>query len=106
MGLLKHFRSRSKLKTDEKANGKVNGKANGQVYYPAAVAPGRDYIGRLPPKVLKQIFEYICPHTLDQSYEASEKVEVGDGCMLCDLRDLANCAKARRGWYQIAQELL
>jgi hypothetical protein len=102
MGLLKHFRSRSKLKNEEKANGKTNG----HVYYPAVVAPGRDYIGRLPPKVLRQIFEYVCPHTLDQSYVPSEKAEVGDGCMLCDLRDLANCAKARRGWYQTAQELL
>jgi hypothetical protein len=98
MGLLKHFRSRSKLKTEEKSNG--------QVYYPASPAPARDYIGRLPPKVVKKIFEYVCPHTLDQSYEASEKAEVSDGCMLCDLRDLARCAQTRRGWYQIAQELL
>jgi hypothetical protein len=99
MGLLKHFRSRSKLKTDEKPNG------NGHVYYPGA-AMGRDYTARLPPKVLKNIFEFVCPHTLDHSYEVSEHAEIADGCMLCDLRDLAHCAQVRRDWYQSAQELL
>jgi hypothetical protein len=98
MGLLKHFRSRSKLKTEDTSNG--------QVRHPPLPTQGRDCIARLPPKVLKKIFEYVCPHTLDRSYEASEKAEVGDGCMLCDLRDLARCAQTRRGWYQLAQELL
>jgi len=98
MGLLKHFRSRSKLKNDEKADG--------QAYYPTPVPLGRDYTARLPPNVVRNIFRFVCPHTLDKSYEVSENADVADGCMLCDLRDLAHCAQTRRGWYQTAQELL
>lgn len=98
MGLLKHLRSHSKLTGEEKQNGQCN----------FAVQPvaGADYITKLPTKVLKHIFEFVCPHTLDKSYEVQERVDVGDGCMLCDLRDLAHCAAVRRSWYQPAQEQL
>ena len=99
MGLLKHFRSRTKLTAEGNQNDPFN--------YPVQPAiPGRDYITVLPPKVLKIIFEFICPHTLEKSYEAGERADVGDGCMLCDLRDLAHCAAVSRSWYRPAQELL
>jgi hypothetical protein len=101
MGLLKHFKSRPKLRSDEKT-----GSTNGHVYYPSPALPGRDYIQRLPPKVVRRIFEFVCPHTLDRSYDISENSQVGDSCMLCDIRDLAHCAAARRDWYQLAQTLL
>jgi hypothetical protein len=97
MGLLKHFRSRSKLKEQEKMNG--------QVQFPRIT--GHDYIVSLPPKVLTKIFGYVCPHTADRSYEVSEHSPINtDGCMLCDLRDLSHCAMTRRDWYRPAQELL
>ena len=97
MGLLKHFRSRSKLKDTEKTNG--------HVYYPRVT--GHDYIASLPPKVLTKIFGYVCPHTADRSYDVSEHAAVdNDACMLCDLRDLSHCAQTRRDWYRPAQELL
>ncbi|KAI9674305.1 MAG: hypothetical protein M1822_009554 [Bathelium mastoideum] len=31
---------------------------------------------------------------------------IGDGCPLCDLRDLSNCAQVCREWYAVAQRLL
>jgi len=98
MGLLKHFRSRSKLGSDYKQNARVD--------YSVQPVAGRDYIARLPPRLLKYIFEFLCPHTLDKSYDVSEKADVGDGCMLCDLRDLAHCAAVRSSWYQPAQQQL
>lgn len=98
MGLLKQFRSRSKLAAEEKQNGQYN--------YPVQPVAGRDHITRLPTEVLKRIFEFVCPHTIEKSYESSDRVDIGDGCMLCDLRDLARCAAVGRCWYQPAQEQL
>lgn len=104
MGLLKHFRSANKLK--ENGAEKLNGKSNGDVFYPGAHA-GRDYISRCPPKVLTKIFEYVCPHALDKTYEACEDTNLDDdGCPLCDMRDLSHCARTRRDWYRPATELL
>ncbi|KAF2436870.1 hypothetical protein EJ08DRAFT_691183 [Tothia fuscella] len=103
MGLFKRMRSRPKLEHDEKTNGHGT---NGHIYYPSQPLPGRDFIQRLPAKIVQNIFEYVCPHVLDRSYDISENSQVGESCMLCDLRDLAHCAGVRRDWYQLAQELL
>lgn len=99
MGFMKHFRSKSKQKEKSKSKG-----SNGAVYYP--VPRGRDYSCKLPDKVLKLIFSYVCPHAEDGSYESCEDSQLGDGCMLCDLRDLSNCAQVRRSWYPPAAGLL
>lgn len=95
MGLLKQFRSRSRLAAESALVG-------------CSVQPvaGRDYIVRLPPRLIRYIFEFACPHALDKGYDVSEKVDVGDGCMLCDLRDLAHCAAVRSSWYWLAQQQL
>jgi len=95
MGLLNHFRSRSRL-TAESA----------RVDYSVQPVVGRDYIARLPPKLVQYVFEFVCPHSVDKGYDVSEKADVGDGCMLCDLRDLAHCAAVRSSWYRLAQQLL
>nr|POE72774.1 hypothetical protein CFP56_30713 [Quercus suber] len=100
MGLLKHFRSKSRLRENS---------TPARVYTSSQAPPargGRDFTSRLPAKVLGQIFTYVCPHTQDTSYEPSERSQIGDGCMLCDLRDLAKCAQVCRKWYGIAQALL
>lgn len=103
MGLLKHFRSRSRISNkDESDYRSATSAANGYAYQ----AAGHDCTQRLPAKVLDNIFAHLCPHTLDETYETNEQSIVGDGCMLCDLRDLANCARVRRGWYQVVQETL
>jgi hypothetical protein len=95
MGLLNHFRSRSRLAAEST-----------RVDYSVQPVAGRDYIARLPPRLIQYILEVVCPHTLDKSYDVSEKADVGDGCMLCDLRDLARCAAVRSSWYRLAQQQL
>lgn len=102
MGLLKHFRSRSKLNSPPRA-------APQPVRNPAPYYDnpgGIDCTEHLPVNVLRNIFAQVCPHSQDGAYTTSEKSQVGDGCMLCDLRDIAQCARVRRNWYQIAQETL
>ncbi|KAF2497172.1 F-box domain protein [Lophium mytilinum] len=98
MGFMKHFRSRSKLRDKDKD-------LHQQHFFPA-VYTGPDRISRLPEKVLRLIFQNVCPHSTDETCESSESSIVSDGCMLCDLRDLANCSKTRRQWYPIASGLL
>ena len=104
MGLLKHFRSKSRLKEID-----ITSAYNPEDYPPVPSTParfGRDLTKRLPDKVLSRIFTLVCPHTQDLSYEPSEQSQIGDGCMLCDLRDLARCASVCRRWYGYAQKLL
>ncbi|KAF2230410.1 hypothetical protein EV356DRAFT_473666 [Viridothelium virens] len=103
MGFLKHFRSRSKLNQQPPAPA-----------YPPSPPYSSASVGnssskpppRLPHRVLETLFSYICPHVEDQTYEVSERSMIGDGCPLCDLRDLANCAQVCREWYAVAQRLL
>ncbi|OGE57182.1 hypothetical protein PENARI_c002G07477 [Penicillium arizonense] len=66
---------------------------------------GRDYTKRLPRPVLARIFALVCPHTVDNSYGTSEE-SASDGCMLCDMRDLAHCALVNKRWFLDARKLL
>ncbi|CAI7590374.1 unnamed protein product [Penicillium pancosmium] len=66
---------------------------------------GRDYTRKLPRPVLAYIFALTCPHTLDESYDTSEE-SMSDGCMLCDMRDLAHCAQVCKRWFIEARALL
>ena len=98
MGFMKHFRSRSKPKDREKQQLQ-------DAYFPA-VYTGPDHINRLPDTVLRLIFAYVCPHSRDETFNSSETSMVGEGCMLCDLRDLSTCSKVRRQWYPVASGML
>jgi hypothetical protein len=60
----------------------------------------------LPPKVLRLIFQYVCPHTLDESYETLENSMPLDACALCDAGHLNNCALVCRKWSESAQKIL
>ncbi len=104
MKFLKHIRSKSKLK---------NNAVEAQVYThyapPTPAADGRrrpDLSTKLPPAILDRIFSYVCPHTRDETYRSSEESTLGEGCMLCDMRDLAQCALVCRRWAEVAQNLL
>lgn len=104
MKFLKHIRSRSKLK---------NNGAEAQVYThyaPPTLAgtrsAGLDVSATLPTAIVERIFCHVCPHTRDLTYESSEDSIMGDGCMLCDMRDLAQCALVCRRWAEVAQNLL
>ena len=103
MKFLKHIRSKSRLEDGVEAQGY-------DPYAPTPAAPyGRNHpspISRLPVKILEEIFASLCPHTRDESYSTSEESMIDDGCMLCDMRDLAQCALVCRQWTETAQDLL
>lgn len=102
MGFLKHLRSKSRLNQDSRSPQQSPSSQRS----PNPARFGRDFTARLPPQLLEKIFIEICPHSQDESYEPSERSAVGDGCMLCDLRDLAKTAQVCRKWYSLAQNLL
>ncbi|KAA8642903.1 hypothetical protein EYZ11_011296 [Aspergillus tanneri] len=67
---------------------------------------GADHTKKLPPLVLARILTQVCPHAADASYESSEESMTEDGCMLCDMRDLAHCALVCKRWFLEARTLL
>lgn len=93
MGLLRHFRSKSKLKSKG---------PEPSYFYPT----GPNYSSRLPPALLEIIFTFVCPNAEDESYAASELSVVPDRCVLCDYRDLAQCASVCRSWRTVAEKYL
>lgn len=60
----------------------------------------------LPDDVVKMILMFVCPHMQDDTYSTSEDSMSDGGCMLCDMRDLAQCALVRRAWGNVAAMLL
>ncbi|PNS16555.1 Ribosomal RNA small subunit methyltransferase NEP1 [Sphaceloma murrayae] len=104
MGFLKHLRSKSRAKSQDQGNQYYESPQ--QHYYQASNGYGTDYASQLDTKVLRRIFENLCPHATDRTCVSSEDSAVGDGCMLCDMRDLARSAQVSRKWYQVAQSLL
>lgn len=100
MGLLKHFRSKSRLKD------KDSPQAARFDIPPSPARYGRDFSQRIPDNVLERIFALVCPHSQDETYEPSERSMLGDGCLLCDMRDLASCTRVCRKWYHNAQKML
>lgn len=66
---------------------------------------GRLPAPQLPAQVLERIFSYVCPHAIDHSYLSAEESTTEAGCMLCDMRDLAQCGSVCRGWHEVAERL-
>ncbi|KAI8251083.1 hypothetical protein K4K58_009121 [Colletotrichum sp. SAR11_239] len=60
----------------------------------------------LPKDILSRIFAFVCPHTQDETYETCETSAIFDACMLCDLRDLASCARVSWKWNSVANAAL
>lgn len=56
--------------------------------------------------VLERIFALVCPHTQDSTYESQEQSSLEDACMLCDLRDLANCLLVCKKWTVAGQKVM
>jgi len=98
MGFFKRF-SRKKSKPTNNAQWNEAYSASTYSYN------GPDQTQRLPDKILRMIFEELCPHSADETLEGSED-SGNDGCMSCDMRDLAHCALTRRSWYGAAAGLL
>ena len=100
MGFMKRFR-RQKSSKDK-------GVLHRSFTFPAAAAGsynGPDCTPRLGDHILRRIFEEVCPHTADETFDGNE-ASGNDGCMTCDMRDLAHCALAKRQWYGVAAGLL
>jgi hypothetical protein len=95
MGFMKRFRRKSPKNKDTRARDDFQ--------FPAYHGP--DQTRRLDDKLLRLIFEHVCPHSTDETFDSSE--ESGhDGCMSCDTRDLAHCAVVKQQWYGVAAGLL
>ncbi|CAI6294340.1 unnamed protein product [Periconia digitata] len=99
MGFMKLFR-RPKSPKKNKALARHN---DAQFQFPSYTGP--DQTRRLDDKILRLIFQYVCLHCADESLEASEESGY-EGCMSCDMRDLAHCALTKRQWYSVAAGLL
>lgn len=108
MRFLKHIRSKSKVGGGSTAEAHAYEKST---FSPERRGGGRGHNGvdvtaRLPSGVWYRIFSYVCPHSEDESYESAEDSMVEDGCMLCDMRDLASCALVCRRWNNVARRML
>ncbi|KAL8656425.1 MAG: hypothetical protein Q9210_000284 [Variospora velana] len=66
----------------------------------------RDFTSGLPLKLLTEILSQICPHALDDNYLSLEESMRDGGCMLCDMRDLAQCAVVSRRFLVATQTIL
>ena len=106
MGFLKHIRSRSKIHQQQQDD-----EPKAAIYDSPGVSVrgslDHDPTVALPDAVLARIFALVCPHAQDGSYDSSEETgATGDGCMLCNLLSLSNCAKVNRKWAGVAQGIL
>ncbi|KAL3476450.1 hypothetical protein BJX99DRAFT_227732 [Aspergillus californicus] len=105
MGLLSRLRQRSK--SQSRAGNSVSfAQLRMNEDLPPLPRYGPDLTQKLPDAVLARIFAFVCPHAVNDTYDTSEESMTEDGCMLCDMRDLAHCASVSRTWYPIARSLL
>ncbi|KAL4892089.1 hypothetical protein BDV59DRAFT_193956 [Aspergillus ambiguus] len=107
MRFLSRLRKRSKSRSRAGRNGSsFDLRIDSHDPLPPLPPSGPDCTKKLPPPVLRRIFAAVCPHAVDTSYDTSEESMTDDGCMLCDMRDLAHCALACKRWFPEARELL
>lgn len=79
---------------------------NASPRFPDSPISGIDHTQNFPPDLLDRIFRYVCPHTLDESYASNENAPLEDRCFLCDTRNLAQCARVKSSWRDVAYRLL
>lgn len=106
MKLLGHIRSRSRsrLKSTDDTSTYNN------YHQPSADTstglPKPHPSARFSITLLHELFSYVCPHSRDDSYTSCEESMIDGGCMLCDMRDLSQCALVNRQWSEASQNLL
>ncbi|KAI4163673.1 MAG: hypothetical protein LQ342_002707 [Letrouitia transgressa] len=100
MKFLQHIRSRSKLRNGDESQ------LHDPNAYSARSRTGRDTTSVLPLKLLTEVLSCVCPHTKDDNYLSLEESMREVGCMLCDLRDLAQCALVSRRFLVATQTVL
>ncbi|KAF1998157.1 F-box domain-containing protein [Amniculicola lignicola CBS 123094] len=102
MGFMKRFRGKKSPKNKDSQL-----RDDAHAHAPNAFAyRGPDCTQRLDDKLLRRIFEFVCPHSTDESFDASEDSGNDEGCMSCDMRDMGHAALVKRQWYGIAAGLL
>ena len=103
MKFLQHMRSKSRLKTGDEAQVYEHISPTSRASKPRI---GRDLTARLPLELVTKILAHICPHVLDDNYSSLEESMRDGGCMLCDMRDLAQCALVSRRFLIATQTIL
>lgn len=103
MKFLSHMRSKSRLNRNDEDHAYQSRIGDS---YAAATPPIPRRGVTLPDGILKKILAFVCPHTHDDSYVTSEDSMIDGGCMLCDMRDLAQCALVRKAWGEAGALLL
>ncbi|KAL2865069.1 F-box domain protein [Aspergillus lucknowensis] len=106
MGLLSRLRGRSKSQSRAGNDASYSHLRMDDAGVPPLPGYAIDLTKQLPRPVLARIFTFVCPHAVNNTYDTSEESMTEDGCMLCDMRDLAHCALVSRRWYPVAQPLL
>lgn len=113
MKFLSHMRSKSKLKNYDEARSVQNYRPQNRIsntddpYQSSNFDPSHpSYVSRLPSHLLRKILIFICPHAEDDSYVSSDDSMIDAGCMLCDMRDLAQCALVKKDWSEASALLL
>lgn len=110
MKFLSHMRSKSKLKNQNEARSvqtrglQLHNVGAYDTNKSSKFRPVRTL--KLPPPVLRKILTYVCPHAEDNSYVSSDDSMIDAGCMLCDMRDLAQCALVQKDWSEASALLL
>ena len=86
MGILKHIRSKSKIKNNFTGSDADQGQNKGYAT-PAAWTPNPT--AKYSRELLQRIFSFVCPHTYDEELVSLEE-SMSDwyGCLLCGYRDL------------------
>ncbi|KAL6722142.1 hypothetical protein ACLMJK_001249 [Lecanora helva] len=105
MKFLNHIRSKSRLKSSNVTDQDVYSRSHsspGSAFSSNAPNPTINY----PAALLEEIFSYVCAHARDDTYTSCEESMSDGGCMLCDMRDLAQCALVNRQWCQATQNVL
>lgn len=103
MGFLKHIRSRSRLKSAHD-NKTFPHYATVKESTPGWKSPNPT--AHFTAALLEELLSWVCPHARDDTYESCEDSMVDGGCMLCDMRDLSQCALVNRQWSAAAENLL
>lgn len=99
------FRRKGKKTLSEPVN-LLPDEDRGPLYLYPPTYESAQLVAQLPSNVLQRIFAFVCPHACDESYETCEESASDQGCMLCDLRDLAHCVRTSKQWRRNAVPVL